>query len=200
MLEGAAEDAAPFPFIPASGPRSNNAGNPQPESVPVSITEFFFSTQGRISRKSWWLGLVVVMALSVAVSGLLDPAYVASATTGAAPAQPTLPITLWNLALCWPSAAMTIKRLNDRGWPEWIGYGIGFLFVLLVIANHFGFFLDPDQMQPLEKLAFAAMLLVFLWALIDNGLLEGDDGPNRHGPDPLKPAGPDTLHNERRPP
>ena len=91
------------------------------------------------------------MALSVAVSGLLDPAYVASATTGPAPAQPTLPITLCNLVPRRPSAAMTIRRLNDRGWPEWIGYGIGFLFVLLVIANHFGFFLASDEMAALGE-------------------------------------------------
>jgi uncharacterized membrane protein YhaH (DUF805 family) len=36
-----------------------------------------------------------------------------------------------------------------------------------------------------ESFVFGAILLFFLWTLIDNGFFKGSDGPNRYGPDPL---------------
>jgi uncharacterized membrane protein YhaH (DUF805 family) len=99
--------------------------------------------------------------------------------------SPSLALTIWSLMTCLPTAAITIKRLNDRDWPSWIGYLLVLAFIVLIIANYFGLLLDPDRMTPPESFVFGALMLFFLWTLVDNGFFKGSDGPNRYGPDPL---------------
>jgi uncharacterized membrane protein YhaH (DUF805 family) len=149
----------------------------------VSLLAFFFSFRGRISRQSWWLGLIVLLAVSIPVSLLLDPDFFNSEVGEITP--PSLALTIWSLITCLPTAAITIKRLNDRDWPAWVGWLLVALFVVLTVANHFGLLLDPDRMTPVESFIFGTILLFFLWTLIDNGFFKGSDGPNRYGPDPL---------------
>ena len=56
-----------------------------------------------------------------------------------------------NLLLLWPTVAVSIKRWHDRGKSGW--------WVLLALVPWVG----------------------WLWVLIENGLLRGDEGPNRFG-------------------
>jgi len=149
----------------------------------VSLFDFFFSFRGRISRQSWWLGFIALVTIGIPVSLWLDPASFDPNTSAIKP--PSLALTLWNLAVCLPTAAVTIKRLNDRDWPSWIGYLLAVLFVVLAIANYFGRLLDPEKMAPAEAFAFGTILVLFLWTLVDNAFFRGTEGPNRHGPDPL---------------
>ena len=150
----------------------------------MSLLHYFLSPSGRISRQAFWLGLIVLMALTIPVSLLIDPS---SLERGAQPNKvPQLADTLWSLAISWPSAAISIKRFNDRDRPQWIGYLLGVLMALLVIANAFGVLLDPDTMELPEKIAFSALLAFFMWSLVDNGCYKGTGGPNRYGPDPLQ--------------
>lgn len=58
-------------------------------------------------------------------------------------------------ALIWPALAISIKRWHDRGKSGW--------WVLIGLIPLIGFW----------------------WVLIECGFLEGDDGPNEYGPDPL---------------
>lgn len=59
-----------------------------------------------------------------------------------------------NLMLIWPLVAVSVKRWHDRGKSGW------WLLVTLV------------------------PLVGWLWALVENGLLRGDAGPNRFGKPP----------------
>ncbi len=59
------------------------------------------------------------------------------------------------LGFIWPSLAISIKRWHDRDKSGW--------WVLIGIIPIIG----P------------------IWALIETGFLEGTNGPNQHGPDPL---------------
>ena len=56
-----------------------------------------------------------------------------------------------NLLLLWPTVAVSVKRWHDRGKSGW--------WVLLALVPWVG----------------------WLWVLIENGLLRGDEGPNRFG-------------------
>lgn len=56
-----------------------------------------------------------------------------------------------NLLLLWPTIAVSVKRWHDRGKSGW--------WVLLALVPWVG----------------------WLWVLIENGLLRGDEGPNRFG-------------------
>lgn len=56
-----------------------------------------------------------------------------------------------NLLMLWPTVAVSVKRWHDRGKSGW--------WVLLALVPWVG----------------------WLWVLIENGLLRGDEGPNRFG-------------------
>lgn len=59
------------------------------------------------------------------------------------------------LALVYPSVAVYVKRCHDRGKSGWWCL----LFLIPVVG--------------------------IIWAIIDLGVLEGNEGANRYGPDPL---------------
>ena len=149
----------------------------------MSLFHFFLSPYGRICRQAFWLGVIALMAISLPVTTLLEPELMTSARDK--PKPPGLASTLWNLLLTWPSAAISIKRFNDRDRPHWIGYLLAAGMTTIVLANHHGYLLDPERMGSPEKLAFFLLLLFFVWSLIDNGFFKGTDGPNRYGPDPI---------------
>lgn len=148
----------------------------------MSLVHFFLSFRGRVSRQAFWLGFLFLFVLSILVMRLVDP----DAVLSAAVERPGPLDTIVNLVLCWPTAAITAKRLNDRDWPGWFGPGIGVLYAIYALANAAGYFLDPAEMGRGEKLLFAGFVLVFLTALVDNGFIRGTAGPNRHGPDPVR--------------
>lgn len=155
----------------------------------MTLLHYFFSPAGRIGRLEYWLGMLALLAVSVAVSMMIEPASV-DQQPGAKPVGagsmpvPGLATTLWNLLLAWPSAAIAIKRFNDRDWPGWLGYVLGFAMAGLIVANYFDLMLDPDRMGAGEKFLLLALVIAFFWSIIDNGFKRGTEGPNRFGPDP----------------
>ncbi len=82
-----------------------------------------------------------------------------------------------------PATAITVKRFNDRDWPNWLGYAVGLAGALFTIGPHFGFLAGPE-VSTSEGIALLIILLPILFAFIDNGFLRGTSGPNRYGPDP----------------
>jgi uncharacterized membrane protein YhaH (DUF805 family) len=153
----------------------------------MSLQEYFLSAYGRISRLEYWLGMVGLMAVTLPVAMWIDPEAFAQARDQMRP--PSLAGTLWSLIVTWPSATISIKRFNDRDWPWWPGFLLGIAMAGLVIANHNGYLLDPDRMSPAEKLLLVALVIGFVWSMIENGFMRGTDGPNRYGPDPLSSSG-----------
>jgi uncharacterized membrane protein YhaH (DUF805 family) len=153
----------------------------------MTLLHYFFSPRGRISRMEYWLGMVSLVVLTLPVASLIDPA--AFKVTEGTVTPPSAAGTLWGLAVTWPSAAIAIKRFNDRDWPYWTGYALAALVAMLGIANHFGLLLDPEQMSALEKIVLLAIVVALLWSLIENGFSRGTPGPNQYGPDPLEAGG-----------
>lgn len=153
----------------------------------MTLADYFLSPYGRISRREYWLGMLALMSLTIIGAALLDAEGFSS--SGGTVRPPSLTATLWSLLFAWPSTAVAIKRFNDRDWPEWVGYALGAAMTVFVIANYFGFLLDPDRMPPAEKLTMVAAAVGFLWALVENGFSRGTPGPNRYGPDPLERGG-----------
>lgn len=133
--------------------------------------ELLFSFTGRIGRKSWWLGVVVITAVSI-IAGLLVDGY--DKTFG-----PIMAYAAMGL--------ITFRRLKDRGHPEFVGYLWAFLATTLFAVLWLDAFHDPLS-QPLWLWGLAAILIPFsLWVLIDCAFLEGTPGPNRYGSQPVSP-------------
>src|SRR5262249_45043284 len=115
------------------------------------------------------------------------------------PPGPAVPLSLiWTLALLFPAFAVVVKRLNDRGHPVWVA---AIWLGLACAGAAFGAFIDPfTAATNWPRGEWAAFIRIFvivgLWFMIDLGMLRGQRGPNRHGPDPLGVAGDaDTMQS-----
>lgn len=145
-----------------------------------TLFSLLFSFTGRINRAKWWQGLVILGIANIAGGLLINPDFFLADE----PPPPSLPDTLWQIALLIPMTAITVKRFNDTDRPAWLG----FLFAPLGAALYLGPHLK-DMAGSIDAATLLPLLLVlfvyFVLALIDNGFNRGTDGPNRYGPDPL---------------
>ena len=135
---------------------------------------------GRISRRQWWIGFVIVCAGNLLGGLLLNPDFFFADTLP----SPSWPDTLWQIAMLYPATAITVKRFNDRDWPAWLGYTFAPIGALLYLAPHFGQVVAPQSSGVLMVL-FWACAAYLIFAFVDNGFIRGTDGPNRYGADPL---------------
>jgi uncharacterized membrane protein YhaH (DUF805 family) len=144
----------------------------------MDLQYLFLSFDGRINRAKWWAGMVILFLASI-VLGFLIGAIFGTGTFG------TIMITLVTLALFYPSYAVSAKRFQDRDKPGQTAlYGL----VPMLIANlfqAFGLTGTPQEPNALGWICTLVNLGVFLWFLIDLGILKGTPGPNRFGGDPL---------------
>ena len=77
---------------------------------PLTPQQIFFSFEGRIARRTWWLyGVLALLGLGVLLTVLLRVVGLSARTTDIAV----------NLALLWPSLAIGIKRWHDRDKSGW---------------------------------------------------------------------------------
>jgi uncharacterized membrane protein YhaH (DUF805 family) len=131
--------------------------------------ETFTNFDGRIPRKTFWLGLLVLMIISwilqmilFAVFGVgmlkMDPnatPEAAAAAAAAAMSKMLLPLGILLLITLWPSLAIYAKRWHDRNKSGWWSL---ILFIPFVGA---------------------------IWMLIELGFLRGTEGNNNYGADPV---------------
>ncbi|MEZ5775397.1 MAG: DUF805 domain-containing protein [Hyphomicrobiaceae bacterium] len=144
----------------------------------MGLGGILFSLNGRIGRGGFWLGVLMSVLLSIVSMGLIfmlvpmDQMLVLDAN-----GQPVLDALgnpqfdygnpammpafiiygISGLLGLWWSIAYTVKRLHDRGKSGW--------WYLLMIVLSF-------------------ILVGFIWWLVECGILEGNEGPNKYGPDP----------------
>lgn len=132
------------------------------------IFELLFSFSGRIGRRSWWIGLLIILVIALAGT-LLISRYA---------------LTPLGLVTFLPAVAITLKRLRDRGHPELLGYIWAVLGTILYAFFRLGAFGDLLA-QPLWFWALVAIGFPFgLWVFIDCAFLRGEQGTNKYGPDP----------------
>lgn len=108
----------------------------------MTLGQVFFSFEGRITRATWWLyGVAALLGLGLTGFALLTIAGLPNERAE----------TLVNVALLWPTLAVSAKRWHDRDKSGW------WLLINLV------------------------PVVGWLWALVENGLLAGSPGANRFG-------------------
>jgi uncharacterized membrane protein YhaH (DUF805 family) len=131
----------------------------------------FTGFEGRIPRKTFWLGYLVLLIISwilmfillsifgVSMMSSVDPTMSEEAQAAAAMQQLSalaLPMIILTLITLWPALAIYTKRWHDRNKSGWWSL---ILFIPLV---------GP------------------IWFLIELGFLRGTEGQNRFGPDPIR--------------
>lgn len=148
----------------------------------------FTSFDGRIGRREYWLGLLLLIIASFVLIGVLG------LTLGF-----FLPIAVvsfvGSLIIFYPAIALSMKRLHDRDkaakpWA-YIFFGPGMVMQLMrifgigFITVEFGGEMVVMPANGLVGLMSIAAGLISLWAIIELGFLKGTNGENKFGPDPL---------------
>src|SRR6185503_12147342 len=126
--------------------------------------ELLTSFRGRIPRKAWWVGTLIIGIVGYVASHLIDPGV----SSAEPPRAPNLSLTLWAMVLMVPATALAVKRFNDRDWPWWLGYGVGATGVALIVAQYFGIMLDPTRLPSVyEQIAGLLITAVGLFTLFE---------------------------------
>ncbi|HEX2560278.1 DUF805 domain-containing protein [Phenylobacterium sp.] len=128
----------------------------------MNWAELFFSAGGRAPRGASLIAAAVLVTLAALYEAAMGP---------------TLHwITGWFVypALIYSGACVLSKRLHDRGRSGWWA-GLVLLAVVAVWPRPESFF---DFL----------FVLVLLWALVELGVMGGEPGTNRYGPNPLRLA------------
>ena len=146
--------------------------------------KLFLSFTGRIGRIAFWLGLIIIAAVSPFSIGtvLSDNPF-----TDAIRAVHQFGFTgfAWSLALLVGVAAILTKRLHDRG-KSGLHATIFYLPAGLAALSYFGGSGLPILADVVNWTSWIAWFAgaTGIWFLISLGLYTGDKGPNKYGPDP----------------
>jgi uncharacterized membrane protein YhaH (DUF805 family) len=131
------------------------------------------SFEGRISRKTFWIGMAVL------VSAEMLGHFVAQALQGDRLSA------IVDLAFTYPEFAIAAKRAHDRDLPIWIlivFFGGGALLDLLTVLELTG---SDDQPSVLSLVIAVPFTVLLVALLIELGFRRGTIGPNQYGPDPV---------------
>ncbi len=178
-----------------------------------NLKTLYLSYEGRIGRKSFWLGILGVIVAGVGLSLVLTPIFGGSIVDpsqilnsgGSVDSEALSNAVLqaasragWANLVAYliffiPIAAITIKRRHDRGsagMEFWVYAALTIAMLLLqatgmgyTIVEFGGFFVPTPTMLTYVVMMAAGVLGVYL--LVVCGFLKGDDGENAYGPDPL---------------
>ena len=155
-----------------------------------NIKALLTTTEGRIGRQQWWIGIVVLIVISIVASIVLSILSFGNAT-----------VMAWfglliNLALIWPSYCVGVKRRHDRdnNGTDLKILIAGSVLLNLLTATGIGSSMTDmgGVMVPVPSIWLGALNLIFaifaIYMLVQLGFLKGTTGPNSYGPDPLDGA------------
>jgi uncharacterized membrane protein YhaH (DUF805 family) len=131
------------------------------------------SFEGRISRKTFWIAIAVLVAAEILAH------FIAEALQGDRLSA------IIDLAFTYPEFAIAAKRANDRNLPIWIlivFFGGGAVLDLLTVLGLAGSNEQPSMVSLFIAIPFTVMLVALM---IELGFRRGTIGPNRYGPDPV---------------
>ena len=159
----------------------------------------FFSLQGRISRKWWWIGMITVLFASYGLSiGLLwltgeDPSYYWN-DKNPTPQTALIEAIVFIITLR-ASFAVDIKRIHDRTRTAYLLVPLYLGELGLITLDGSGLnplYFSPQTSNPLfDPLVLTSLIFVLIvyaiWLLIELGLGRGTRGETKYGPDPTAP-------------
>ncbi|HEX8807418.1 MAG TPA: DUF805 domain-containing protein [Xanthobacteraceae bacterium] len=133
----------------------------------------FNSFEGRISRQTFWIGMVIVTVAEI-FGHLIAEAIQGDRLSA-----------IVDLAFTYPEFAVAVKRAHDRNLPLWlliVFFGGGALLDLLTVLQLTGSTEQPSLLSLMIAVPFTVLGLALL---IELGFRRGTIGPNQYGPDPI---------------
>ena len=176
-----------------------------------NIVPLYTTTDGRISRKTWWLAAIGIGVVNIIISLLIfpmvglggpntaaimaaadDPSAVSALITGSLQAAGWASLVMF-LLFAYPIYCISIKRRHDKNnkGTDVIGYLAVTALLLLVQALGLGYSVADmgGTPVPVPSMIYSALGLISLvyaiYMLVVLGFLKGTEGPNQYGPDPL---------------
>ncbi|ODT47698.1 DUF805 domain-containing protein [Devosia sp. 63-57] len=151
----------------------------------MDIKSMFLASSGRISRRTWWFGTLMLIAASLVINLVL-------ALVGLGVSS-WMPLIVY-LLMIYPAYNLGLKRRHDRDNPGQdylillagsavftILQSLGIGYSPVDLGNGFVGMM-PDLWMSLLQLAFA---IFGIYMLVQLGFLKGTTGDNSYGPDPL---------------
>jgi uncharacterized membrane protein YhaH (DUF805 family) len=133
----------------------------------------FFSFEGRIGRKTFWIGIAILIVAEL--TGYLVAEVFQGDRLSA----------IVDLIFIYPEFAIAVKRAHDRDLPIWIlivFFAGEALLDLLTVVELAG---NNDQPSLLSLMIAVPFTVVLVALLIELGFRRGTIGPNQYGPDPI---------------
>ncbi len=176
------------------------------------IKTLYLSFEGRIGRKSFWLGLLGILVAAIALSFVLSPILgvnsfgamdMMTAEDGLSLEEMSESMLALSSKMGWmnlliylivfvPASALFIKRRHDRGSAGieyWVYAALAVLMIVLQ-ATGFGYTIvevagfSIAAPTTLTTIIMLASGVLALYLLVVCGFLAGDDGENAYGPHP----------------
>lgn len=131
------------------------------------------SFHGRANRQRYWLTSLAIIVI-----------FLVCAMLTAIPVVGVVAAGIGFLAALVASFAVSARRLHDRAKSAW---WLALIYVPITVLS--GLSGAMEATEPSAAAGLNALSLPFsIWAFIELGCLKGTVGPNRFGPDPLKPS------------
>jgi len=123
----------------------------------MNFGQLFTSFEGRISRKEWWIGFILLYVLQFIAYFVATALGIITVDAGTGEMSPSGAVALLVIIVIflWPALALHAKRWHDRGKSGW--------WTLIALVPVIG----------------------GLWLLIELGFLKGDEAANKYGPNPV---------------
>jgi uncharacterized membrane protein YhaH (DUF805 family) len=143
----------------------------------------YTSFEGRIGRKSYWIGTIILIVVMMVV--MFGAIFLIGGSIVANDFQTRMVTFVLQLLFLYPSAALMVKRLQDRNRPSYFAAFMLVPVILKGLTDLVGMTGDPLNQNALDYLFNIVIFAVGIWFFIELGCLRGTVGPNQYGPDPL---------------
>jgi uncharacterized membrane protein YhaH (DUF805 family) len=144
----------------------------------MNVGSLFFGLDGRIARRQWWIGVIVVEAIVLAVK------WLAGLPVGDDPPTTRLRAVAFviELVAAYPLAALAVKRLHDRDYAARAVWPLVAAFAVIMVGDLFAYFDPSAPMTPLKLILMVIVAAVAIGYFIEMGFRRSDPEPNRYGP------------------
>lgn len=151
------------------------------------IVRLLTTRDGRISRKRWWIGVLFILVIGIALSLVL------ALITGGSLNAMAWGNMIIGLALLYPAYSIGVKRRHDRGDDGKDLLALMVASIVLNLLQTLGIGVTMGEVGgvpvPVPDMWLMVLQLIFfvfgLYMLVQLGFLKGTAGPNQYGPDPL---------------
>lgn len=148
----------------------------------MQLLWLFFSFQGRIARKTFWLATLTLLACDIALSMGIASALGMSWREYWAGSSRTALLDLVTVVLfTWPGLAIDFKRLHDLNDTGLRAVVVQLLVVVLIALEYGGYDKGDTLTIVLFNIHLVITIALFCWIIIEMGFMKGNPRPNQYG-------------------